>query len=79
MLSLRELERVCAWLDPALRGHRVQDVVQPDEYSVVLDVYGRSDDEASRRHILLSCRPGSARVSSVARARNAPGGPPRLS
>jgi predicted ribosome quality control (RQC) complex YloA/Tae2 family protein len=78
MLSLRELERVCAWLDPALRGHRVQDIVQPDDYSVVLDVYGRTDDEASRRHILLSCRPGSARVSSVPRARNAPGGPPRF-
>ena len=78
MLSLRELERICSWADPALRGSRVQDIVQPDEYSVVLDVYGRSDEEASRRHLLLSCRPGSARVSSVGKARNAPGGPLRF-
>ena len=78
VLSLKELERIQAWLDTSLRGHRVQEIVQPDEYGVVLDVYGRSDDEKSRRHLLLSCRPGSARVSEVPRARNAPGGPPRF-
>ena len=78
MLSLRELERICSILDASLRGQRVQEIVQPDEYSVVLEVYGRSGGDARRSHLLLSCRPGSARISSVARARNAPGGPPRF-
>ena len=78
MLSLRELERVGAILDRALRGHRVQAIVQPDDYTVALEVYGREGEEATRRQLLLCCRPGSARVAYAPRARNAPGGPPRF-
>ena len=47
MLSLRELERIQGFLDPALRGHKVQALVQPDEYTVAIETYGREDGEGA--------------------------------
>lgn len=56
MLSLRELERAARLLDVRLRDARVDKVVQPDEYRLVL-----SFKDAG--HLLVSSRPGAARVS----------------
>ena len=74
MLSLTELERVAGILGRELRGHRVQGAVQPDAYSVVLELYGGA--EAGRRHLRLCCDPERAHVGAPqAMARNAPGDP----
>ena len=73
MLSLRELERAAGVLDARLREHRLDAVVQPDATSVVL-VTRRSG--GGRAHVLLSCRPGMARVSVLARRPQAPPSPP---
>jgi predicted ribosome quality control (RQC) complex YloA/Tae2 family protein len=79
VLSLAELARVSDFLDGSIRGHRIQAIAQPDAHTIVLDVYGSGrDGEGQRLHLLLSCRPGSARVSLAAASRNAPGGPPRF-
>jgi predicted ribosome quality control (RQC) complex YloA/Tae2 family protein len=92
VLSLHELERAAAILDRAIRGHRVQAIAQPDAHSVVLEVYGGRGREGgaresasagaptppSRRRVLLSCHPASARVSLASKAKSAPGGPPRF-
>jgi predicted ribosome quality control (RQC) complex YloA/Tae2 family protein len=59
VLSLRELERAVALLDGRLRGARLDKVVQPDEYRLVLSFRDAG-------HVLLSCRPGAARLSQVA-------------
>lgn len=78
MLSLREVERAAALLDRLLRGHRLQRIVQPDDYSLVLECYGREGDERIRHELLLCCHPEAARVSLVEGARNPPDGPPRF-
>jgi len=69
VLSLEELRRAGRWLDSNLRGHRVQEIVQPDSKSVVFSVYGRGADAESgrRRHLLFACGPETARVSLLAK------------
>ena len=77
MLSLAELEHVAAALAQLVAGHRVQAVVQPDAERVVLELYGRDADGASRRRYFLLCaRPGSARASLLEAAPQAPAKPP---
>ena len=78
MLSLCEVERATALLDRLLRGNRLQRIVQPDDYSLVLECYGREGEARSRHELLLCCHPELARVSLVEGARNPPGGPPRF-
>jgi len=79
VLTLCELERAARLLERRAVGHRVQGIVQPDAHTVVLTLYGgRSSDDAARWHLLLSCSPQAARVSTRTRAPRAPGGPPRF-
>ncbi len=59
MLSLRELERAVRILDAEARGARVEKIVQPDDTSLVLSL-------RDAPHVLVSCRPGSARLSRLA-------------
>jgi predicted ribosome quality control (RQC) complex YloA/Tae2 family protein len=63
VLSFKELKRAVRVLEAHLRGHRVQAVSQPDPTTLVLTVHGhRGDGSAGRRHLVLSCRDGYARV-----------------
>lgn len=59
MLSLCEMERAVASLEGRVLGVRLDKIVQPDEFRLVLSF----KDAAN---VLLSCRPGSARISCVA-------------
>jgi predicted ribosome quality control (RQC) complex YloA/Tae2 family protein len=79
VLSLREVERAADLLDRRVVGNRVQGIVQPDTHTLVLTLYGgRSSDSAGRWHLLFSCSPTTARVSSPARPPHAPAAPPRF-
>lgn len=66
MLSLRELERAAAILRREIVGHRIQQIVQPDATSVVLELYGGA--EGRRRWLALSCDPERARVGAPSEA-----------
>ena len=66
MLSLRELERAAAILRREIVGHRIQQVVQPDATTVVLELFG-GDEGSGRRWLALSCDPERARVVRAAR------------
>src|SRR5258706_13578439 len=77
MLSLRELERAAAILRREIVGHRIQQVVQPDAASVVLELYG-GDGEARRRWLVLSCDPERARVGEPREAASGGGTAPRF-
>src|SRR5258706_11731937 len=77
MLSLRELERAAAILRREIVGHRIQQVVQPDATSVVLELYG-GDGGARRRWLVLSCDPQRARVGEPREAASGGGTAPRL-
>jgi predicted ribosome quality control (RQC) complex YloA/Tae2 family protein len=59
VLSLRELERAVRILDAEACGSRVEKIVQPDESRLVLSLRDAG-------HVLVSCRPGSARLSRLA-------------
>ncbi len=74
MLGLGELRRVARILVADYAGNRIQALVQPDPGTLVLTTYGpgAGGGEASRRQLLLSCRPGLARVSRLERAPKAP-------
>jgi hypothetical protein len=73
VLSLRELERAAAILAREIVGHRIQQVVQTDETSVVLELYGAVRAAARREAIgwragSLSCDPERARVGALREA-----------
>jgi predicted ribosome quality control (RQC) complex YloA/Tae2 family protein len=78
LLSLRELRRATRLLDSALRGHRVQAIAQPDATSLVLTTWGAPAEgaQAHRQHLLLSCRPASARVALLPSGRDSLPSPP---
>jgi predicted ribosome quality control (RQC) complex YloA/Tae2 family protein len=61
MLSLKELQRAIRILESRLSGARVQRVIQPDDYRLVLTCRGTSEGHS----ILISCRPEFVRISSV--------------
>jgi predicted ribosome quality control (RQC) complex YloA/Tae2 family protein len=77
VLSLAELERAARAVEARLGGQRLQEVAQPEATALVLTfdgAGGRARGEAAggpaagrRTHLLLSCRPGAARVSVVER------------
>lgn len=72
VLSLAELRRAVRSLDRIIAGGRLQRVVQPDEHSVALSIYGVGEET----HALLCCRPGFARLSILPFAPPAPSTPP---
>ena len=79
-MSLRELERAVAILEREIVGHRVQAIVQSDDETLCLTLYGGGSKQAAgrRRHLLLCCGPESARLSSPAELPRAPASPPRF-
>jgi predicted ribosome quality control (RQC) complex YloA/Tae2 family protein len=63
MLTLAELLRAADALRRIAVGSRLQAAVQPDREQVVLTLYGGPEGEApSRRHLVVSASPRSARV-----------------
>ena len=69
MLSLRELERAARLLEGRIGGARLDKLVQPDDVRLVLSF-------RDGPHVLLSCRPGSARLSVLPERPRAPRTPP---
>ena len=74
------MQRVSQLIHNRFAGHRLEKCVQPDGEQVVLSLYGRDDGDADHKSkkcfLLLSCRPESARVSTVERLPKAPQNPP---
>ena len=73
MMNLTELRRAVALIDAALRGARVERIVQSDERRVVLTLHRSGREDA---HLLLCTEPATARLSCVARKPAAPPTPP---
>ena len=61
MLNLTELKRVAALLAECILGHRLQGVVQFDDRSAVLTIYGSGE----KRHLFFGCGRETARVSQL--------------
>jgi predicted ribosome quality control (RQC) complex YloA/Tae2 family protein len=82
VLSLSELRRAARLLDARYAGHRLERCVQPDGGQVALSLYGREpseiggESEGAKRFLLLSARPGLARVSQIESLPKAPDRPP---
>jgi len=79
VLSLSELRRAARLLDTRYAGHRLERCVQPDGERVALALYGREEgkeSEGAKRFLLLSARPGLARVSRIESLPKAPERPP---
>jgi predicted ribosome quality control (RQC) complex YloA/Tae2 family protein len=72
MLSLTELQRAAGILGRTLQGAFIQRIVQVDAHRLVLLLHSASLDVP----VLLSCRPGFARVSSLPEVPRAPSTPP---
>ncbi len=78
MLSLAELRRVARVLAPSLREARVEKWIQPGDDGLVVCLKDVEGAPEGRRVLLLSCRPGTARVSLLAERPKAPRVPPRF-
>jgi predicted ribosome quality control (RQC) complex YloA/Tae2 family protein len=78
VLTLRELRRTAQALDALLRDARLRALAQTDEHTVYLRFHAPGEgEEGGRRHeILLSCHPGTARVSRAPERPPAPAEPP---
>jgi len=77
VLSLSELRRAGDVLARELEGQRVQAVVQPDAYTLVITCYGApSGGPGGKRQLVLSAHPEAARVGLAERAPGAGGPPP---
>lgn len=77
MLSLCELRRAVAALRRERVGARLERVMQIDAYELVLVLSGGEGRPARDKiHLLLSCRPGFARLSALRRPRKALPEPP---
>jgi predicted ribosome quality control (RQC) complex YloA/Tae2 family protein len=77
VLSLRELRRAAAALERERLGARLDRALQVDGFELVLVLRGGGGRPARDKcHLLLSCRPGFARLSVLAKPRKAPPEPP---
>jgi len=77
MLSLAELERAARAVDASLRGARLERALQRDACELELELAGGAAPPAERGTLVLSCRPGAARVAwRTARAPAPPAPPP---
>jgi predicted ribosome quality control (RQC) complex YloA/Tae2 family protein len=72
MMSLIEVRRAACVLEARLAGALLQRIVQPDDFRLILEFYGR----AATHILLLSCRPRSARLSVLPEMPKAPPVPP---
>ena len=77
MLSLRELERATAALDQ-WRGARLDRIVQREYELELVLAGGEAREPRERLAVLLSCRPGFARLAARRRHGPAPPSPPAL-
>ena len=50
-MSLRELERAVAILEREIIGHRVQAIVQPDDETLALTLYGEIGRASCRERV----------------------------
>ena len=78
MLSLRELRRATRALEQTLAGQRLEKIVQHGGDRLVLSFRERSSAGRAgraRRHVLLCCAPGLARVSELKEPPPAPARP----
>ncbi len=79
MLSLPELEHAASVLASRWKGARLDKVMAPGDFELVLHLSGGEDRDAKDRlHLLLSWRPKFGRVSALARPRKAPPTPPAI-
>jgi predicted ribosome quality control (RQC) complex YloA/Tae2 family protein len=77
VLSLRELRRAVAALERERLGARLDRVLQVDGFELVLILSGGGGRPARDKcHLLLSCRPGFARLSVLPKPRKALPTPP---
>jgi predicted ribosome quality control (RQC) complex YloA/Tae2 family protein len=72
MLSLREVRHAASVLQSLLAGARLQRIVQPDEFRLVMEFYRQGDSHI----VLFSCRPPFARISLMEEMPRAPQVPP---
>ena len=77
MLSLAELRRSIRLLEPLVVGRRVQRLIQPDDDSVALELFGWDDEagESGKFWLTLSAHPKLARLA-LSDAPTAPPWPP---
>jgi len=77
VLSLRELRRAAVALERERLGARLERALQVDDFELVLILSGGAERPARDKcHLLLSCRPGFARLSVLGKPRRAPPEPP---
>lgn len=78
MLSLAELRRSIKLLAPLVVGRRVQRVVQPDDDTLVLELYGFDEQagEGGKSWLVLSAQRALGRVGMLESAPTAPPWPP---
>ncbi len=78
MLSLAEIRALVPLLEPVVLECRVQRVIQPDDHTLVLELYGRGEEEDSgaKRWVVLSTHPKFGRISLLSEAPAAPSFPP---
>lgn len=64
MLGFRELKRVVEQLQPRLDGAKVQRVIQPDDDTIVLELYAWNEDtqKAGKEFVTLSANPKFGRL-----------------
>lgn len=77
MLSLAELRHAAIALS-AMKGWKVQRIVQPDDANIYLTFYGFDEGKADgvKRHLRLCCKSDLAHVGEVADLPKAPVNPP---
>ncbi|MCC6464336.1 MAG: DUF814 domain-containing protein [Planctomycetes bacterium] len=80
MLSYPELQTALEVIAPLVVGARVQRVVQPDDHTLVLELYGWDSDrsEGGKRVLKLSCHPQFGRVALCETMPKAPAWPPEF-
>ncbi|MAJ59672.1 MAG: hypothetical protein CBC48_06610 [bacterium TMED88] len=79
VLSLAELRRLTPILTHEFAGQVVERWVQPDGQRIAMALYGArrgSEKNGSKRVVLVSCRPGLARISELDALPRAPERPP---
>lgn len=78
MLSLAEIRALVPLLEPLVLDRRVQRVVQPDEHTLVLELYGRGEgeDSGAKLWLVMSTHPKFGRISTRSEAPPAPSFPP---
>ncbi len=80
MLSLAEIRALLPVLEPLLLKARIQRVIQPDDFTLVLELYGWDEaaQQGAKRRLLLSAHPQFGRIALPAAAPESPPWPPEF-